>query len=123
MKVFLTGLAGFIGSHLADAWLAKGAEVIGCDNLSTGDIANVPRGATMFKLDCRDQHHILSAMRGSDVVYHTAALAHEGLSVFSPHLICDNVLGASASVFGGRHRSGWRAPDCAFLIHEPIRRW
>lgn len=108
MKVFITGIAGFLGSHVADAWLAKGAEVIGCDNLSTGEMENVPAGARMFRLDCRDQHHIGAGMRGCDVVYHTAALAHEGLSVFSPHLICDNVLGASASVFGAAIQAGVR---------------
>lgn len=108
MKIFITGIAGFLGSHIADAWLAKGAEVVGCDNLSTGEVENVPEGAHMFRLDCRDQHHVMGVMRGCDVVYHTAALAHEGLSVFSPHLICDNVLGASASVFGAAIQAGAR---------------
>lgn len=108
MKIFISGLAGFLGSHIADAWLAKGAQVIGCDNLSTGDIANVPAGAQMFKLDCRDQHHIQAVMRGCDVVYHCAALAHEGLSVFSPHLICDSILGSSSSVFGAAIQAGVR---------------
>lgn len=108
MKVFISGLAGFLGSHIADAWLANGGQVVGCDNLSTGDIANVPSGAVMFKLDCRDQYAMRGVMLGCDVVYHTAALAHEGLSVFSPHLICDNVLGASASVFGAAISVGVR---------------
>lgn len=99
MKVFITGIAGFLGSHLADAWLARGAEVVGCDNLVGGDAGNVPSSAVMYRADCRDNHAMQGLIKGCDLVYHTACLAHEGLSVFSPHLICDNVLGASASVF------------------------
>ncbi|MBI3393748.1 MAG: SDR family oxidoreductase [Nitrospirae bacterium] len=41
MRVLITGVAGFIGSHLADRFLADGHEVIGMDNFITGDVANI----------------------------------------------------------------------------------
>jgi UDP-glucose 4-epimerase len=41
MKVFITGGAGFIGSHLADAYLAQGGQVSILDNLSTGSLVNI----------------------------------------------------------------------------------
>lgn len=99
MRIFITGVAGFLGSHLADAMLALGHTVIGCDNLVGGDEDNVPSGVEFYNHDCRVQHQMLKLSRKCDVVYHCAALAHEGLSIFSPSLIVDNIVGASASVF------------------------
>ena len=45
MKIFITGIAGFLGSHLADKLLEQGHEVSGCDNLIGGYLENVPSGA------------------------------------------------------------------------------
>ncbi len=85
MRIFITGVAGFIGSHLADALLAQGHAVVGCDNLIGGFVDNVPRGVSFYKIDCNDVRTLRDAMRGCEIVYHCAATAHEGLSVFSPH--------------------------------------
>lgn len=99
MKVFITGVAGFLGSHLADAMLALGHKVKGIDNMVGGEYDNIPEGVSFRKIDCRDLETMRPFMAGTDLLYHCAALAYEGLSVFSPSLVVDNVIGASTSVF------------------------
>ncbi len=98
MKIFITGIAGFLGSHLADAMLAEGHEVTGCDNLIGGYLDNVPEGADFYQVDCQYLNTMNKLMRGVDVVYHTACTAYEGLSVFSPNLVCQNTYQITASV-------------------------
>ena len=51
MKVLITGVAGFMGSHLADSFLAKGYEVHGIDNLLGGYEDNIPRGVVWHNVD------------------------------------------------------------------------
>ena len=97
MKIFITGIAGFLGSHLADRMLALGHEVTGNDNLIGGYIDNVPHGATFYNVDCCDRNTMVTIMQDVDVVVHTAATAHEGLSVFSPNFITTNIYQASIS--------------------------
>ena len=99
MRVFITGIAGFIGSHLAEAFLARGDRVCGIDNLIGGYRDNVPRGADWTVTDCNDFEKVKKALRGVDVVYHCAATAHEGLSVFSPAENTRHGYMASATVF------------------------
>ncbi len=95
---FITGVAGFLGSHLAEKMLAEGHRVIGCDNLVGGYLDNVPAGVEFHTVDCNNLSEMRAIMRGVDVVYHTAAYAYEGLSVFSPHLVTENVYGATVAV-------------------------
>jgi UDP-glucose 4-epimerase len=97
MKIFITGIAGFLGSHLADRMIALGHEVSGNDTLIGGYIDNVPTGAKFYKIDCCDHDEMVKAIAGSDVVYHAAATAHEGLSIFSPNFITKNIFQASVS--------------------------
>jgi len=52
-RVLVTGGAGFIGSHLAEAYLAAGWDVVVLDNLSSGKEANIPQGATFVRADAR----------------------------------------------------------------------
>lgn len=99
MRVFITGIAGFLGSHLAEALCDQGHEVTGCDNLIGGDLDNVPRGIAFHQLDCRNIGALKLLLRRADVVYHLAATAHEGLSVFSPYENAEHGYAASASVF------------------------
>ena len=54
MKIFISGIAGFLGSHLADAFISEGHDVFGCDNLSGGYIENVPAGAIWEVADLCD---------------------------------------------------------------------
>ena len=84
MKIFITGVAGFLGSHLADRFLELGHEVAGNDILIGGYLDNVPKGVEFYTTDCCDNDLMVDAMEGCDIVIHTAATAHEGLSVFSP---------------------------------------
>ena len=98
MNVFISGIAGFLGSHLADAFLARGDRVVGVDNLIGGYRDNVPKGAMFANVDCNDLDIVQSVMRGCDVVYHCAATAYEGLSVFSPHIVTQNIVTASTGM-------------------------
>ena len=98
MKIFISGIAGFLGSHIADAMLAKGHEVIGCDYLIGGDKDNVPDGAEFYEDNCNDLKRMQKLLRGVDIVYHTACTAYEGLSVFSPKLVSENTYLNSVSL-------------------------
>lgn len=89
-KIFITGVAGFLGSHLADNFLNLGYEVSGCDNLIGGYRDNVPDGVIFHNVDCLDLEKLTKITEGIDIVYHTACTAYEGLSVFSPSLIVSN---------------------------------
>ena len=97
MKIFITGIAGFLGSHLADRMIELGHTVAGNDTLIGGYIDNVPKQADFFQIDCCDVEELTKAMQGSDIVYHCAATAHEGLSIFSPSFITRNIFQASVS--------------------------
>jgi UDP-glucose 4-epimerase len=76
MKVFITGGAGFIGSHLCDALIAEGKEVTILDNLSTGskkNIAHLEGKIKVFQGDIRDQQLVESLVENCDLVLHMAA--------------------------------------------------
>lgn len=107
-RCLVTGAAGLIGSHLARALLANGHEVIGVDDLSGGSRENVPQGVVLRIADCNDLIAMRAAVSGCDTVFHAAALAHEGLSVFSPHVITRSIFGASVSVFSAVAAEGVR---------------
>jgi len=96
-KILITGVAGFLGSHLADWLISDGHKVIGVDNLLGGYEDNVPRDAEFFKADSRDFEKMKSLMRGADVVYHCASAPHEGLSVFSPNLITEHTYNSTVA--------------------------
>ena len=77
MKVFITGGAGFIGSHLCDALVAEGEEVTILDNLSTGskkNIAQLEGKIKVFQGDIRDQKLVESLVENCDLVLHMAAV-------------------------------------------------
>jgi UDP-glucose 4-epimerase len=99
VHVFVTGIAGFLGSHLAERLIDLGHRVSGCDDLSGGYRDNVPSGAELFVVDCCDLDAMKRIVRGADVLVHTAAAAHEGLSVFSPTAIVKDNVQASIATF------------------------
>ena len=97
MKIFITGIAGFLGSHLANRMIDLGHEVSGNDNLIGGEEANLNKKINFFETDCNDLEGMSKIIKGNDIVYHCAATAHEGLSVFSPNVITKNIFQASIS--------------------------
>jgi UDP-glucose 4-epimerase len=80
----VTGSAGFIGSHVCDACLELGMDVVATDDLSGGFRENVPEAASWVEGDVRDPSFCASLWEGGrfDYVYHLAAYAAEGLSHF-----------------------------------------
>lgn len=99
MKLFITGVAGFLGSNLANFYLKRGFDVIGNDTLTGGYKDNIPNGVKFYEVPCEDFKELKKLFSGVDVVIHTAAYAHEGLSIFSPYIISSNIIGSSVSVF------------------------
>jgi UDP-glucose 4-epimerase len=99
MKIFITGIAGFLGSHLAERLIELGHDVAGNDNLIGGYTENVPKQAVFFEVDCMDFDKMLEITKGYEVMVHCAATAHEGLSVISPNFITKNIYQASISTF------------------------
>ena len=100
MHIFITGIAGFLGSNLAEFYLKKNYKVSGCDNLVGGDLSNINlKKINFYKGNCENLNFMTKIMKGADVVCHTAAYAHEGLSSFSPTLISNNIVTGSTSVF------------------------
>ena len=76
MRVFITGGAGFIGSHLADALVARGDAVTILDNMSTGSASNIAHlegKIEIIKGDIRDVATVEKAMANADLVLHMAA--------------------------------------------------
>lgn len=82
MRVLITGGAGFIGSHLAEAYLTDGQEVYIIDDLSTGNVKNIEhllndnrfQDALFFREDSILNHDVMLEMVGTcDVVFHLAA--------------------------------------------------
>jgi UDP-glucose 4-epimerase len=71
----ITGGAGFIGSHLADALLAAGHSVRAIDDLSTGSRDNLDPRVELIQADIRDRAALLAAMQGASGVFHLAAIA------------------------------------------------
>lgn len=97
-KVFISGVAGFLGSHLAERFLKEGHQVAGCDSLIGGYLDNVPPEVEFYQYDCNFRNSMLKVTKNCDIVYHCAATAYEGLSVFSPDLINKNITGATVSL-------------------------
>ena len=99
LKILITGVAGFLGSHLAEKLANMNHKIVGIDNMIGGYRDNVPKNIEFHEIDCCNLNKVKGVMKGIDVVYHCAATAHEGLSVFSPYEITKNNYLASISIF------------------------
>ncbi|MEN3026947.1 MAG: NAD-dependent epimerase/dehydratase family protein [Chlorobiota bacterium] len=109
MRIAVTGGAGFIGSHVAEAYLQAGHEVVVIDNLSTGCRDNVPDGAELVVADVTDPvlKEIFADYR-VEVVNHHAAQVSVRLSVEDPlEDARQNVLG-SLNVYEAARLAGVR---------------
>lgn len=107
-KILITGVAGFIGSNLAEAFVDKGYRVIGLDNFSTGkqeNIANLKDKPefTFIEGDIRDRELLDEIMPGVDVVLHQAALGSVPRSIKDPVTSIDvNITGATNVFFAAQ---------------------
>ena len=99
MRALITGGAGFIGSHLADAWLGLGHDVLVLDNLSTGSFDNIAHlkgrpGFEYFVDSVTNEPLLAELVDRSDVIFHFAAAVGVKLIVEQPvHTIETNVHG------------------------------
>lgn len=98
--IYITGIAGLIGSNLAKKLLELGYNIKGCDNLIEGYKTNIPNSnrLTWDKLDINDNAKLTKSMQDCEIVIHTACLAAEGLSIFSPSLITNSIYSGTVSM-------------------------
>ncbi len=104
MKILITGGAGFIGSHIADAYLKKGYQIAVIDNLTTGTRDNVHKNAVFYKADIRDMKEISRIFQKEKphIVNHHAALASVTESVSNPAETLEvNVVGTANLLSAG----------------------
>ena len=85
-RVLVTGGAGFIGSHVVDAYLKRGDQVWIVDDLSSGRMTNVPPEATFVKMSINDEgiDRLFEEVGGFDIVNHHAAQMDVRTSVENP---------------------------------------
>ena len=81
-NILITGVAGFLGSHLSEKLLGLGHKVIGIDNMIGGYEDNIHKDIEFHNLDCSDFSKVKKIMKNIDIVYHCAATAHEGCQYF-----------------------------------------
>jgi len=98
VRIAVTGVAGFLGSHLAERLLQLGHTVVGIDNLIGGYRRNVPTGVDFQEFDLLDLEKTTKVFNEVELVVHGACTAYEGLSVFSPSLVAANTFQITANV-------------------------
>ena len=106
MKVLVTGGAGFIGSHVVDAFLAAGHDVAVVDDLSTGKRANVDSRARLYEADLRDDKALQAVFEQEhpEVISHQAAKANVRESMARPRLYAEvNIIGSLNLLEQARH--------------------
>lgn len=104
--MFVTGVAGFLGAHIAREALDRGWDVAGIDSMLSAGAANVPDGVHWKTADCCDPDSYADLIRGTDVVYHCAAAPYEGLSVFSPQIVWQNTCISTVALLAAAVNAG-----------------
>lgn len=108
-RVLVTGGAGFIGSHVADAFLSSGSDVTVIDNLSHGRAQNVPKAAAFRQMDVgSEEARALVAGGGFEVIAHLAAQADVRVSVADPIFDAEENLLALLNLLEGARAGGTR---------------
>ena len=108
MRTLVTGGAGFIGSHVVDALLARGDDVHVVDNFASGKREHVPAAATLHERDVREPLESLFDEVRPQAVFHLAAQADVRVSVERPDFDAEvNVVG-TIRVLEGARRCGAR---------------
>jgi UDP-glucose 4-epimerase len=107
-KILVTGGAGFIGSHVAEALVQRGHEVISLDDLSGGFVDNIVEGVEFIEGNINDVALVnrLFEQQRFDYVYHLAAYAAEGLSHFIKRYNYNNNLIGSVNLINASVNSG-----------------
>lgn len=90
MRIFVTGGAGFIGSHTTAILLERGHQVTVYDNLSSGRRELVPAACAFVRGDLKDERRLREALAGHDAVIHLAAFIAVGVSVGRPVEFAEN---------------------------------
>jgi UDP-glucose 4-epimerase len=108
VRAIVTGGAGFIGSHLVDALVARGDDVVVLDNLSSGRRENVPETALLAEVDVRDGESVreLFAEAGPEIGFHLAAQADVRVSVEHPGFDAEVNVGGTINVLEGARACG-----------------
>lgn len=97
-RIFITGVAGFLGSHLAEWALSNNYEVLGADNLSLGHKNNIPKGVQFYEYDVLDLEKNKQYIKNVDVLFHSAAYPYDNFSLFSPFKTIQNTFSTTASL-------------------------
>ena len=99
VNIFITGMGGLLGSNLAKVLDSKGGyNISGCDNFIGGMKSNILKGFNFHEIDILNYDALKKAMEDAEIVFHTAALPYEGLSVFSPGIIADSIVHGTVNV-------------------------
>ncbi|MEX0909879.1 MAG: SDR family oxidoreductase [Candidatus Paceibacterota bacterium] len=108
-KSIITGGAGFIGSHIASALLARGDEVHIVDTFTTGkreNVAHIDSDVRVHELDILATDELSKVFHGADAVYHQAALPSVPKSVAQPQLTNEANISGTLSVFVSARDAG-----------------
>ena len=123
----ITGVAGFIGSHLADALVACGETVRGLDNFSTGRIENLRALAgkiDLHEIELTDAAAVAAACEGIDYIFHQGALPSVPRSVKDPRASHTSNLDGTFNLLEGARAAGVQAcrlRGILFGLRQPAR--
>jgi len=97
MRILVTGGAGFIGSHVADRFLAAGHQVAVLDNLATGFREFVPREARFYRADVTDP----AALAACFAEFRPEVVSHHAAQIDVRKSVTDPVFDATVNILGG----------------------